>query len=127
MNRAARATIDSSALRANLRTLRGASDARIMAVIKADGYGHGIVPVARALADADAFAVARLEEALSIREAGLRNRIVLLEGLFHAEQLALAAQLGLELVVHAPQQLQMLESLYPTAIAIRSGSSSILA
>ena len=130
MNRAARATIDSAALRANLRTLRGASDARIMAVIKADGYGHGIVPVARALADADAFAVARLEEALSIREAGLHNRIILLEGLFHAEQLALAAQLGLELVVHAPQQLQMLESLtdshrYPVWLKLDTGMNRL--
>jgi len=109
VNRAARATIDSAALRANLHALRGKRDARIMAVIKADGYGHGIVPVARALAEADAFAVARLEEAVSIRNAGLGNRVILLEGLFHAEQLSLAAQLDLDLVVHAPEQLEMLE------------------
>ncbi|MGB5622577.1 MAG: alanine racemase, partial [Gammaproteobacteria bacterium] len=130
MNRAARATIDSSALRANLRTLRGSADARIMAVIKADGYGHGIVPVARALADADAFAVARLEEALSIREAGLNNRIILLEGLFHTEQLELSAQLGLELVVHAPQQLQMLEAMrgsnrYPVWLKLDTGMNRL--
>jgi alanine racemase len=81
-----------------------------MAVIKADGYGHGIVPVARALEQADAFAVARLEEAAAIRDAGLDNRIILLEGVFHAEQLGLAARLGLELVVHAPEQLAMLEA-----------------
>ncbi len=115
MNRAARATIDSAALRANLRTLRGAADARVMAVIKADGYGHGIVPVARALEEADAFAVARLEEAAAIRDAGLGNRIILLEGLFHAEQLGLAARLGLELVVHAPGQIEMLESVSGSA------------
>lgn len=110
MNRAARATIDSAALKANLRTLRNAAGARVMAVIKADGYGHGIVPVARALEQADAFAVARLEEAAAIRDAGLDNRIILLEGVFHAEQLGLAARLGLELVVHAPEQLAMLEA-----------------
>ncbi len=113
MNRAARATIDSAALRANLRALRGDRAARIMAVIKADGYGHGIVPVARALAEADAFAVARLEEGVSIRKAGLTNRVVLLEGLFHPEQMKLAAQLDLELVVHAPEQLAMLDSAPP--------------
>jgi len=130
VNRAARATIDSSALRANLRALRGTADARIMAVIKADGYGHGIVPVARALADADAFAVARLEEALSIREAGLSNRIVLLEGLFHTEQLELSAQLGLELVVHAPHQLQMLDAVsgshrYPVWLKLDTGMNRL--
>jgi alanine racemase len=113
VNRAARATIDSAALRANLHALRGKRDARIMAVIKADGYGHGIVPVARALAEADAFAVARLEEAVSIRKAGLGNRIILLEGLFHPEQLSLAAQLDLDLVVHAPEQLEMLDGANP--------------
>lgn len=111
MNRAARAKIDSAALRANLSTVRrAASGARVMAVIKANAYGHGIVPTARALAEADAFAVARVEEASAIREAGLDQRLILLEGVFHAEQLAQAAALGAELVVHSPEQIEMLEN-----------------
>jgi len=110
VNRAARATIDTAALRANLATAReAAGNARVMAVIKANAYGHGLVPTARALAEADAFAVARLEEAAEIRRAGLLQRLVLLEGVFHAEQLGLAAQLDTELVVHAPEQVEMLE------------------
>ena len=110
MNRAATAVIDSSALRANLATTRKlAPDARVMAVIKADGYGHGLVTVAQALADADAFAVARLEEGMALRDAGLDQRIVLLEGVFHAEQMVMAAGLNLELVVHSPEQVAMLE------------------
>jgi alanine racemase len=110
LNRAARATIDTAALRANLAVVRRAAPgSRIMAVIKANAYGHGIVPVARALSAADAFAVARMEEAVAIREAGLDQRVVLLEGVFHPEQLALAGRLGLELVVHDPEQLAMLE------------------
>jgi alanine racemase len=130
VNRAARATIDSAALRANLHALRGKRDARIMAVIKADGYGHGIVPVARALAEADAFAVARLEEAVSIRKAGLRNRVILLEGLFHPEQLNLAAELDLELVVHAPEQLEMLDCAssnhrYPVWLKLDTGMNRL--
>lgn len=110
MNRAARATIDSSALRANLAAVRRAApDSRVMAVIKANAYGHGIVPVARALQESDAFGVARMEEAAAIRGAGLDGRIVLLEGVFHAEQMDLAASLGAELVIHSPEQLEMLE------------------
>ena len=112
MNRAARATIDTSALRANLGAVRTIAPAsRVMAVIKANAYGHGIVPVAKALADADAFGVARLEEARAIREAGLQQPIVLLEGIFHSDQMELAAALNLELVVHCPEQLVMLEQL----------------
>lgn len=110
MNRAARATIDTSALRANLETARQASGgARVMAVIKANAYGHGIVPTARALSGADAFAVARMEEASAIREAGMEQVLILLEGVFHAEQLPQASSLEAELVVHSLEQLEMLE------------------
>ena len=111
MNRAARATVDTAALRHNLRQARRrAPGARVMAVIKANAYGHGIVPAARALAEADAFAVARLEEAVAIRDAGLGNRVVLLEGAFHPDQLPLAASLDLDVVVHSPEQLAMVEA-----------------
>jgi len=81
-----------------------------MAVIKANAYGHGLVGVARALEEADALAVARLEEAVAIRNAGLENRIVLLEGVFHADQLPQASALGLDLVVHSQEQVAMMEA-----------------
>jgi alanine racemase len=81
-----------------------------MAVVKANAYGHGLTDVARALADADAFAVARMEEAMAIRQAGLENRIVLLEGVLRPDHLPLAAQYRLEPVVHSPEQLAMLEA-----------------
>ncbi len=110
MNRAARATIDTAALRANLAAARKAADgARVMAVLKANAYGHGLIPTARALVDADAFAVARMEEAAEIRRAGLDRRLILLEGVFHSEQMRLAAQLDAELVVHSVEQIEMLE------------------
>jgi alanine racemase len=80
-----------------------------MAVVKANAYGHGLVPTAMCLADADAFAVARLEEALALRGAGVRRPIVLLEGVFNAEQLAEAARQNLEIVVHEREQLALLE------------------
>ena len=105
-----RARIDSAALRANLQAIRARAPAsRVMAVVKANAYGHGLVPTALALADADAFAVARLEEAIALRDNGLRRRIVLLEGVFDSAQLAQAAHLELDLVVHQPLQIELLE------------------
>lgn len=107
-----RAVIDAAALRHNLQQARRAApDSRIMAVIKANAYGHGIVPAAKALAEADGFAVARLGEGLALRAAGLANRILLLEGVFSADQLAAAAQARFELMVHSPEQLELLEAL----------------
>jgi alanine racemase len=82
-----------------------------MAVIKADAYGHGVVPVSKALQDADAFGLARLQEAIAMRNAGVTKPLVLLEGVFTAEQLQIAAQQDLEIVVHSDEQIQMLESL----------------
>lgn len=110
MSRLIRAVIDTNALRSNLARVRDvAAGARVMAVIKANGYGHGLVPVALALADADALAVARLEEGVQLREAGVRNTIVLLEGVFSAEQLSEAAQRGFDIVVHTAKQIDLLE------------------
>jgi len=104
-----RAVIDGRALRANLQQLRKlAPGRRVMAVVKANAYGHGLVPTALSLADADAFAVARIEEATLVRAVGVRAPIVLLEGVFDAAQLAEAAHHDLELVVHDPLQIALL-------------------
>ena len=107
-----RAVVDATALHHNLRQVRRAAPtSRVMAVIKANAYGHGMVPAAKALAEADGFAVARLGEGLALRAAGLANRILLLEGVFNAEQLAAAAQAQFELMVHSVEQLELLEAL----------------
>ncbi len=111
MIRLLRALIDSAALRHNLGTVRAyAPGSKVMAVIKANAYGHGLVSTALALGDADAFAVARLEEGITLRAAGVRAPIVLLEGVFNAEQLAEAAHHRFELVVHDPLQIKLLEA-----------------
>lgn len=81
-----------------------------MAVVKANAYGHGLLPTALCLSDADAFGVARIDEALALRGAGVRGRIVLLEGVFNAEQLAEAARQSLDIVVHEAEQLDLLEA-----------------
>jgi len=86
-----------------------APKSKVLAVIKANAYGHGMETAARALAGADAFAVARLEEAVTLREAGIDARIVLLEGVQGPAELELAARHSLELFVHQPEQVVMLE------------------
>ncbi len=112
MTRATRAVIDLPALQYNLSLARQrAPDSRNLAIIKANGYGHGIVPVARALEQADAFGVACLEEAITLREAGIARPVVLLEGVQRAADLNLVRGYQLELVVHRAEQVSMLESL----------------
>ena len=111
MIRLIRALVDTAALRHNLGTIRAyAPRAKVMAVVKANAYGHGLVATALALADADCFAVARLEEGIALRSAGVRAPVVLLEGIFSAEQLAEAAHHAFELVVHDPLQIRLLEA-----------------
>jgi len=80
------------------------------AIIKANAYGHGAVQVARALApEADAFGVACIEEALELREAGLRQPIILLEGFFDADELPLIAEHGFWPALHSEHQIDWLE------------------
>jgi alanine racemase len=111
LTRLVRALIDTAALRHNLGTIRAyAPRAKVMAVIKANAYGHGLVATALALTDADAFAVARLEEGVALRAAGVSAPIVLLEGVFDAGQLAEATHHRFEIVVHDPRQIELLEA-----------------
>lgn len=106
----ARAVIDAPALAANLATLRRAAPrSRVMAVIKADAYGHGAVRAARTLSAADGFAVARLSEARVLREAGIDTRVLLLSGVHAAHEVAEAAALRLDLCVQHDWQLTALQ------------------
>lgn len=117
MTRVARATVNREALRHNLSVARhAAARARVFSVLKANAYGHGLLPVADALAaDSDGFAVACLEEALPLRDAGYEHRILLLEGAFSGEEIAEAAARRLDLVVHSHWQLEQLETCPPAA------------
>ena len=110
MTTATVAVIRPAALRSNLQQVRlVAPGCPVLAVIKANAYGHGLIQVARILDSADAFAVARLEEAVQLREAGIRKRLVILGGCITAEELQTAAELAIDIVVHAPEQLALLE------------------
>jgi len=108
--RPARALIDLQALRHNYRLAREVSGAKALAVVKADAYGHGAVRCAQALeAEADGFAVACIEEALELRAAGIRAPILLLEGFFEADELALIVEHDFWCVVHSLWQLEAIE------------------
>ncbi|MDR9437249.1 MAG: alanine racemase [Thiohalophilus sp.] len=110
MTRATRATINLRALQHNLTIARQhAPGSRLMAIIKANGYGHGMVEVAQALDDADAFGVASIDEAISLREAGIPQAVVLLEGFVRADELRLIDGYQLQPVIHHPDQIAILE------------------
>jgi alanine racemase len=116
MTRPVRARIDLKALQHNFAMARQAApNSKLMAVIKANAYGHGAVAVARALQDADAFALASVEEAVQLREAGVSGPLVLLEGVFDADDLQAAAGYELQAVVHTLEQVDWLEQARVTA------------
>lgn len=108
------ADINLSAIRHNLARVRSyAPRSRVMAVVKANAYGHGIIPVARMLEDsgADALAVACLDEGLALREAGIRLPLILLEGVLSAEESQAAIAERMVVVVHAAWQIELLKEL----------------
>lgn len=106
------ARVDIEALRHNLAAVRRAAPAsRVLAVVKADGYGHGLMTVVQALREAsDGFALTYTEEAAQLRAAGVAKPIVLLQGFVDEADLNEAARLRLDLTVHHEQQLRLLES-----------------
>ena len=86
-----------------------APQSKVMAVVKADAYGHGALQVANALSHADAFAVARVKEAIELREAGFNHPITLLEGVITEDGARLASDYDLAVVIHDPAQLRLLK------------------
>jgi alanine racemase len=115
----ARALIRLGALKHNFNVIRAAApDAKIMAVIKANAYGHGMITVAKNLPDVDAFAVARVPEAIRLRVAGVDNRIVLLAGALNENELSDTIQYEFEPVVHCPEQIELLENVSSGSVRI---------
>lgn len=125
MTRPARVIFNPAAVRGNLELVRRrAPGRRVLAIVKADAYGHGLIRVARALNDADAFGVASVEEAVRLRDAGIRQPIVLLEGPFEAGELTEIGVHDLESVVHHHEQVEWFarqERVTPLWIKIDTG------
>src|SRR5262249_2419925 len=108
--RPSRAVCDPAALRENLAGARArAPRARVWAVVKADAYGHGLERAVRALDAADGFGLLDMSDAVALREAGTVKPILLLEGAFGPDDLRVVAEHGLTIVVHADEQIAMLE------------------
>jgi len=106
------ANIDLSALRHNLGRVKAfAPHSKIMAMVKADAYGHGLLRVASALGEADALAVARLEEALELYESGNRMPVVIMSGYADIAELKKMAQYNIAAVIHTIEQMELLESI----------------
>ncbi len=111
MTRPVHASIDSAALQHNLTRVRQlAPEARVMAIVKADAYGHDLLISSRALALADAIGLLELGDAIKLRDEGFTQPICLLEGFFEADEIPLIASYQLEPVIHSNWQLDMLES-----------------
>ncbi len=110
------ATINLGALRHNLTQVRQkAPGSRVIAVVKADAYGHGLQRIAETLQTAvEMLAVARLHEAIELRENGIQSELLVLEGINDAEELAIATHHNLQLVVHHPRQI----AIYQQAVSV---------
>jgi len=105
--RDARATLSTQALKHNLNRVRSyAPDSRVLAMIKANAYGHGLDVALAALADADALGVATFQEALDIRATGNAQSIVLIEGVFSLEEWQQLPQMNAQCVIHQVQQVE---------------------
>ena len=110
MPRPIHATVHLSALTPNLRQIRQQTrGAKIWSVGKATAYGHGLGRVWPALKATDGFALLDIDEAILLRKQGWEGPILLLEGFFQAQDLALIEQYRLTTVIHCEHQLQMLQ------------------
>lgn len=110
MSRPTKISIDLAALKHNLQQVRRmAPKSAVLAMVKSNAYGHGLVRIAQAIPEADAFGVACSEEGLLLRQADIKNPIVLMEGLFSDTELTTAVSQNFTLVVHHAEQIKIFE------------------
>jgi len=93
----------------NLKQFKKCHKGRVIAVVKADAYGHGLKTVVPYLSQCDAFAVATLDEAIELREINQHKRIILLEGVFNPEELGVAIDNQFDIVIHQNYQIDLLK------------------
>ena len=107
--RSARISVDGDALRHNLGRVRAlAPSSKVMAVIKANAYGHDVLTAAGSLDDADAFALAMPAEAVALRRAGISKPLVVLQGFANKDELGLCVEYDLQPVIHQQWQAELL-------------------
>jgi len=104
------ALVDIDALRHNYNRVKQlAPQSKVMSMVKANAYGHGLVNIAKVLNESDELGVARPKEATFLRKAGIQSSIILMEGVLSEDELALCESLNLGLVIHSDYQIEMLE------------------
>lgn len=115
MKRAAFARINLAHLKNNLAAIQKlANNSKLMAVVKADAYGHGMLEVCNSLSNADAFAVAYVNEALELRDNGIKQPILALQGFGSSNDLQNAIKHDIQIVIHHPEQFKILKSISNT-------------
>lgn len=115
-HRGAKISIDLAALQHNFQQVKKHTiNNKIMPVIKANAYGHGLLQVVDALADADGFGVAQIAEAIALREHGIEKPLSVFQGFLNAEQLNLCFQFNLRPAIHQQWQLDLLKKNTATA------------
>jgi alanine racemase len=103
------ASIDFQALIYNFKRVKAySSNSKVMSVLKANAYGHGLIEVARALNKSDGFSVLSLTEAIELREHGFNQEILMLEGFFEKYEVSIAAQLNIGVTLHNQEQLDLI-------------------
>ena len=112
--RALKATFNTKAFIGNFNRVRSiAPNSKIMAVLKANAYGHGLIEAARALSSADGFAVLSVSEAIELREYGFDQYLLLLEGFFSAYEVKVCSQMNISAVIHNTQQIDFINQVKP--------------
>ncbi len=109
MSRGTTAVIDFDNLRHNFNVLKQLAPSKLVLVVKADAYGHGLKQVVQALDNVDCFAVATIEEALTVRKYRPKTKILLLEGFLDKYELKIAFEQHFDSVIHQQEQIQMFE------------------
>ncbi|HDH08686.1 MAG TPA: alanine racemase, partial [Gammaproteobacteria bacterium] len=112
MTRPIYASIDVDALQHNFNQVKRLSpESRIMAIVKADAYGHGLLLCCHALKEADSFGLLDLGDAITLRKDGFSHPICLLEGFFSSDEIPLIAENNFEPVIHSDWQLDILDNI----------------
>ena len=120
MSPAAYVKLDLQAAQHNLRQVRCyAPNNKVMAVIKANAYGHGILRLANALNEADGFAVARVDEGVRLRQAGFQQAILVLQGFVCQDELQLMLNNQLDAMIHNVTQIEILKQLSPQTAQLK--------
>lgn len=108
---AVNAVISRKAVRHNFKRIKSiVKTSRVISVLKANAYGHGVLEMARILVDSDAFGVARLEEALELRSANFTTPILLMEGFFNTVDIDVLIEHDIQTVIHSLEQICQLET-----------------